>query len=50
MIFDLAINWFSCRPSNVPFDLLEIKRAIYRIQLLRTIESTDLVVNIDEAS
>ena len=50
MIFDSAINKFSWRPSNVSFDLLEIKRAIYRRQLLRTIEITDLVVKIDECN
>ena len=43
-----AINRFSHRPSNIDFDILEIKRAIYRIDLLRTIEAKDLVINIDE--
>ena len=43
-----AINKFSHRPSNIDFDILEIKRAIYRINLLQTIEATDLVINIDE--
>ena len=43
-----AINKFSHRPSNIDFDILKIKRAIYRINLLQTIEATDLVINIDE--
>ena len=30
-----------------PFEILEIKRAIYRMNLLKTIESKDLVINID---
>ena len=43
-----VINRFSHRPSNIDFDILEIKRAIYRINLLQTIEATDLVISIDE--
>ena len=31
-----------------PFEILEIKRVIYPMNLLKTIESKDLVINIDE--
>ena len=33
---------------KLPFEILEIKRVIYCMNLLKTIESTDLVINIDE--
>ena len=49
MILVWTINRFSHRPSNIDFDILEIKKkAIYRINLLQTIEATDLVIDIDK--
>ena len=33
---------------KLPIEILEIKRVIYCMNLLKTIESTDLVINIDE--
>ena len=45
-----VLNRFSHRPSNIFFDVLELKRAIYRINLLKTIETTDIMINIDECT
>ena len=33
---------------KLPFEILEFKRVIYFMNLLKSIESTDLVINIDE--
>ena len=35
---------------NVSFDMLEIKRELFCINLLKTIENTDLFINIDECT
>ena len=49
-ISDSVINKFSWRPSNVSFDMFEIKRALFRINLLKQIGNTDLLINIDECT
>ena len=45
-----VLNIFSNKPSDIALGVLELKRAIYRINLLRTIDSTDLLINMDECA